>query len=193
MNIFNKVTQKTLQKNRTRTIVTIIGIILSASMITAVTTFISSLLGYAEKLTIYQTGDWYGQYVGASEEGVGVLKADKRVSEVFISEDIGYSPISNPDNPAKPYIFVLGAGAGFFGNMPVRLTEGRLPQNSDEIIIPEHLISSGEKIKIGEVINLGLGKRVQVNQDTASGPDNAADTVLWQNTPYQNSEESSEL
>lgn len=37
MNIFQKVTLKTLRENRTRTLVTIIGIILSAAMFTAVT------------------------------------------------------------------------------------------------------------------------------------------------------------
>lgn len=39
MNILNKVTLKSLQKNKTRTVVTIIGIVLSAAMICAVTTF----------------------------------------------------------------------------------------------------------------------------------------------------------
>lgn len=38
MNVFNKVTLQSLKKNKTRTIVTIIGIILSAAMICAVTT-----------------------------------------------------------------------------------------------------------------------------------------------------------
>ena len=38
MNIFNKVAMQGLKKNRTRTIVTIIGVVLSAAMITAVTT-----------------------------------------------------------------------------------------------------------------------------------------------------------
>ncbi len=39
MNIMNKVTLQAMKKNRVRTIVTIIGIILSAAMFTAVTTF----------------------------------------------------------------------------------------------------------------------------------------------------------
>ena len=46
MNILRKVTAASLRKNKTRTIVTIVGIILSAAMLTAVTTFISSLQQY---------------------------------------------------------------------------------------------------------------------------------------------------
>ena len=46
MNIFNKVTLQSMKKSRTRTIVTIIGVVLSAAMITAVATFGVSLLNY---------------------------------------------------------------------------------------------------------------------------------------------------
>lgn len=46
MNIFNKVTLQSMKKSRTRTIVTIIGVILSAAMITAVATFAVSLQNY---------------------------------------------------------------------------------------------------------------------------------------------------
>ena len=60
MNIFNKVTLQSLKKNRTRTIVTIIGIILSAAMICAVTTFASSIYNYALDNAIYVDGDWHG-------------------------------------------------------------------------------------------------------------------------------------
>ena len=44
MNIFNKVTLQSMKKSRTRTIVTVIGVVLSAAMITAVATFGVSLL-----------------------------------------------------------------------------------------------------------------------------------------------------
>ena len=46
MNVLNRVTWNNLKKNKTRTIVTIIGVILSAAMITAVTTFVSTMQDY---------------------------------------------------------------------------------------------------------------------------------------------------
>jgi len=42
MNVFHKFAIKSLKLNRTRTIVTIIGIILSTAMLTAVTTTVSN-------------------------------------------------------------------------------------------------------------------------------------------------------
>ena len=46
MNVFHKFAIKSLKLNRTRTIVTIIGIILSTAMLTAVTTTVSSVIFY---------------------------------------------------------------------------------------------------------------------------------------------------
>ena len=60
MSIFNKVTIKSLKKNRVRTIVTIIGIVLSAAMICAVTTFASSIYTYALDNAKYIDGDCHG-------------------------------------------------------------------------------------------------------------------------------------
>ena len=52
MSIFSKVTLKTLKKNKTRTIVTVVGIILSAAMITAVTSSISSFERYLQDVMV---------------------------------------------------------------------------------------------------------------------------------------------
>ena len=60
MSIFNRVTLQSLKENKTRTLVTIIGIILSAAMICAVPTFASSFLNYARETTIYTEGNWHG-------------------------------------------------------------------------------------------------------------------------------------
>ncbi len=62
MNIFNKVALQGLKKNRTRTLVTIIGVVLSAAMITAVTTFGVSLMNYMTNGAIIKYGDWHVQF-----------------------------------------------------------------------------------------------------------------------------------
>lgn len=49
MNIFNKITLQSMKKNRTRTLVTILGVLLSSAMIAAVATFALSLQHYMVK------------------------------------------------------------------------------------------------------------------------------------------------
>jgi putative ABC transport system permease protein len=60
MNIFNRVTLQSLKKNRVRTIVTIIGIMLSTALICAVTTSIASVRQYAINYYEFTEGKWHG-------------------------------------------------------------------------------------------------------------------------------------
>ena len=66
MNVFNKVTLASLKQNRTRTVVTIIGIMLSAAMICASTTFVASMQNFVLRYTVYKTGDWHGAVYDAA-------------------------------------------------------------------------------------------------------------------------------
>ena len=68
MNIFQKTTLKNLKENRTRTLVTIVGIILSAAMFTATTISISSLRHCLIQYYIYEDGNWHGSFHGLSWE-----------------------------------------------------------------------------------------------------------------------------
>ena len=56
MNVFHRVAQRSMRANRMRTIVTIIGVILSAAMFTAVTTFATTLLTHLQRVTAYLDG-----------------------------------------------------------------------------------------------------------------------------------------
>lgn len=69
MNVLNRVTWNNLKKNKTRTIVTIIGVILSAAMITAVTTFVSTMQDYMLRSVIAQDGEWHVRFNGLSPPG----------------------------------------------------------------------------------------------------------------------------
>ena len=57
MNIFTKVTLKTMKQNPVRTLVTIIGIMISTAMFTAVTTFTISLLSFMLRTQVYEDGN----------------------------------------------------------------------------------------------------------------------------------------
>ena len=58
MNIMNRFTLQTLYKNKLRTLVTIIGIILSTAMFTGVTSIVTSLQQYLINLEINDNGRW---------------------------------------------------------------------------------------------------------------------------------------
>lgn len=160
MNIINKVTLKILGKNKVRTLVTIIGIILSVSMITAVTSGVSSLQNFLVRMEIEQAGDWYGAAYNISSQKLKEVEENSEVSQITGLQNIGYALLEDSKNEYKPYIFIGGMDAAFTNNMPVNIFEGRLPENSSEIILPTHLkFNGGVEFSLSEIISLEIGER----------------------------------
>lgn len=161
MNVFNKVTLESLKKNRTRTIVTIIGIMLSAAMICASTTFVSSMQNFVLRCAIHIDGDWYGAVYDAAYKDYEDIRDSDRVSSAAYAQVLGYAKIDSA-NEYKPYLYVLGgdAASGYFETMPVHLILGTLPKDSTEIILPEHLTSNGKvNYTLGDTVTLDVGDR----------------------------------
>lgn len=160
MNIFNRVTLATLRKNKMRTVVTIIGIMLSAAMICAVTTFISSIQNYGLQNMLYTEGSWHGNAQNLNVEQMKELASDSAVKQTVYSQRIGYAEGGN-ENENKPYLYVIGAGKDFESMMPVHLTAGRYPTSTSEILLPEHLMTiGGYTARVGDVLTLDLGLRM---------------------------------
>lgn len=171
MNVFHKVTLQSLKKNRVRTIVTIIGIILSAAMICAVTTFVSSMQDYALRTAIYSDGSWHGNMMGTSYSVYDSVSASDKVESASYMQQLGYAYAEGCTNPDKPYLYVLGASEGAGSLLPIHITSGSYPASSDQILLPTHLASDGGvQHRIGESITLELGERMSdgyaLNQNT---------------------------
>ncbi len=160
MNVFNKVTLESLKKNKTRTIVTIIGIMLSAALICAVTTFTSSLQNFALDYATYTEGDWHSSVSNVTTEEYEKISNDERVSQCTYVQSQGFAKIES-ENKYKPYINILaGDGAEFYNTVPIRMISGRLPQSPDEIILPERFYADGNSgYKEGDKVTLDIGER----------------------------------
>ena len=172
MNVFNKVTLESLKKNRTRTVVTIIGIMLSAAMICASTTFVSSMQNFVLRCEIYSSGDWHGAVYDAAYKDYEDIRDSGKVSSAAYAQVLGYAKIDSA-NERKPYLYVLGgdAASGYFETMPVHLLLGTLPKDPTEIILPEHLTSNGKvNYTLGDTVTLDVGDRTldgrRLGQDT---------------------------
>ena len=160
MNILKKLTLKSLKLNKKRTIVTIIGIILSTALICAVAGMITSvqktLINYAKS----HSGNYHVCFKNIPNDELKYIKENKNVQNYFLSKNVGYGKLEKVENEYKPYIFVMEYDKKGLEQGGVTLLEGRMPENSNEIVIPEHLIKSGKiNYTIGEKITLNLGKR----------------------------------
>lgn len=166
MNIFNKVTLQSMKKSRTRTIVTIIGVVLSAAMITAVATFGTSLLNFLVNGSIQKYGDWHVEFLDVDASFVQDRTYDNGVLNTAAFENIGYATLDGGKSPEKPYLFIAGFSENAFDTLPISLISGRLPENSGEILVPDHVaLKGGVKFAVGDKLSLAVGRRMEENKN----------------------------
>ena len=165
MNIFNKVTLQSMKKSRARTIVTIVGVVLSTAMITAIATFGTSLLNYLIKSSIAKYGDWHVELLDVTSSFVEAQKNNNYVSDTAEFTNIGYAKLDGSKSPDKPYLFIAGFNNKTFDVLPVRLISGQFPENSNEILIPSHVAAkAGVRFKVGDTMLLDVGNRMDGNK-----------------------------
>lgn len=168
MNIMNRFTLQTLYKNKLRTLVTIIGIILSTAMFTGVTSIVTSLQQYLINLEINDNGRWEGRINTVSTDEAKAILKDKSIQSGISLDNIGYSILTGGANESKPYVCVESIPANTQKLISIKLTEGRMPANDGELVISSHIQTDGNvTYNVGDIITLNVGTRT-VNGTTAS-------------------------
>ena len=159
MNIFKQFTNRSLKENKTRTFVTIIGIILSVAMFTATIEAFVTVQDYLINYAEMYNGKYHVGFYGVEYNDISKITEDERVEKYTYVQDIGYAEIGS-SNEYKPYLYIAGVPTDFTDVMPIHLTDGRLPENSNEIVVSDHLYSNGGvQLKIGQEITVKVGQR----------------------------------
>lgn len=160
MNIVNKLTLRMLKENKRRTLVTIIGVIISVAMVTAVTTLFASFMNLLQKEAVADNGNWHVLYKNVTKEQLYEIKNDEETDTVFISRDVGYAELERGQNPSKPYLHVKEFDSTAFEQFSIELIEGRLPKTPNEVVISQQIIDDGGvPLEIGQTITLQVGDR----------------------------------
>lgn len=169
MKVLNEITLKSLKLNKKRTIVTIIGIILSVSLITAVFGMVACFRETLLKKAIKDNG--YNHIIASGNQDIlNILKNNREIKKTMVVANLGYSYI-NSKNEYKPYLKLSSVvNPSDFLDLPFNLKEGRFPANSNEVVISNSLLTNGKvNLKIGDTINYKLGKRyacdVELDED----------------------------
>lgn len=178
MKILNRITVQNLKMNKKRTIVTIIGIALSVALICAVTSFAVSFQKAMVDREIKTSGNWHISINDISQENLKYIENNVKVKQIAYNQEIGYVQLENSENENKPYGYIEALDETSLNNMGLMLTEGRLPENENEILIPEHLKTNGHiDYKIGDKITFNVGNRMIEGEK------------LNQNNPYYTDED----
>lgn len=165
MNIMQKFTLRTLKKNKTRTIVTIIGIMLSAALITAVLEGWYSLQRYMVKYETAKEGSWITRVEYIDEQDLEKFTSLSHIKEYTCLHTLGYSQLPDTKNSETPYLCVRELEENYQEFLPeLNLLQGRMPRNGKELIVTKDAFRLGNlNAKLGDTISIELGERVNEN------------------------------
>lgn len=160
MKLIRKLTFKNLKLNRKRSIVTVVGIILSTALLVALCTMTGSLYKSLVESQKASSGNYHYLFEGFDEESVDELKSNKSIETLFTLKQCGYANLEDSKNEYKPYGGIIATDEQGFENLSFNLIEGRLPENGNEIVISRHLRTNGRiTLSVGESITLSIGSR----------------------------------
>ena len=194
MKILNKLTIKSLKLNKKRTLVTIIGILLSTALITVVAGMITSGKATLQDYFIKNNGDYQVEFKDVPTEDLSYIAENRNIDNYFLTSDIGYARFNESTNEDKPYFHIVAIDNGAQSKLPIKLTEGRFPTNSSEIVISQNIydymqtegnqldLSEPENpLKIGDTLTLDISKRLldgkELTQDDIYTQDEYLETM----------------
>ena len=162
MNIVKKLTLRHLKENKSRSVVTTLGICVSVAMITAVFVAAFSLMNLFGNLSIIQNGNWHA----AAEMGLQTFekfREDERIDKIGIATENSWGFVLNDKGQAKKDFIITNADKELMNMFVQCKFEGRLPENDSEAMINRKYL---DKYFPGT----GLGRKI-----TLAVPDNGSD------------------
>lgn len=107
-------------------------------------------------------GNYHYQFQNVPVEELKYLKNNRNIESYYITQNKGYSFLKESQNEYKPYLYLMAYNEKALADSSIQLIEGRMPQNENEIVISEHIISNGKvNYKVGDQLNLEIGKRTE--------------------------------
>lgn len=155
MSVLNRLTIKNLRLNKKRTIVTIIGIILSTALMVGIGLLFSSFQDLMIRDTIGYNGKYEANYSDVDLDKLNNIK--NKNFTYFYEKPIGFSKIES-SNEYKPYMYITSVNKEYFNEL--KLVDGSFPKNENEIVISNHVITNGGlNYKVGDIVTFTYGSR----------------------------------
>ena len=170
MKNYKDITWRYLKKQKKRAVLTVIGIILSVALISAIGTMIVSVRGQFIKEAIRDYGSFHAGFIDIDSKKLDKIKNHVEVEEYGIVKNIGYGAVVETTEidrerygettPPYRYIEVKGYDNKALELLPYNIGEGRFPEKPNEIAIPDWIVNYFDKdIKVGDKITLPMGER----------------------------------
>ena len=165
MKVLNELSVKDLKLNKKRSIVIIIGIILSTALICGVAGLITSFQNTFIDTAKDSQGNYHAIFYNVPKDELKYIEENRGVEDYYLSEEIGYSYLPNgkistsTGEEEKPLVNVISMNDKFLNNMAINVKDGRLPENDGELAISTRINEKFKtNYKVGDTITLNVGE-----------------------------------
>lgn len=166
MSITKKLALRHLKQNKTRSVLTVLGITISVVMLTVIFTCATSFAHYYGERAINTNGNWHFFVKTDYESAKKYLLSDSSLKDIGFEKDL-----SSEEQSYKIYsdkANYLRTGTIYQGNEQyIKDTvtckyDGALPKSDNEIMVEQSLIkNNGLNLKIGDEIKIAVGSRLK--------------------------------
>ena len=161
MNTMKRLTLSDLRRNRVRTVMTILGIMLSTALITVVTGMAECARQSYINSEIINQGDWTIGIKGRFDENTAQKLAERSdVFAVYESTPVGVARFDSA-SAFKPYVNLTGISPNTCEQCcKSELEKGRYPESADELLLtPQFMHFSKKAYDVGDTVTLSVGSR----------------------------------
>lgn len=154
MNIVNTLTLRHIKTHKKRSILTVVAIIVSVAMVTAVFTSSISFIKFFQNATIALDGNWHAKF---TDNDYSLHKpfyaTDENIEEFAARASLGRTDFGIENSSHISFIFA--AEKNWFSMRNVTVAQGRLPVNSHELLLTTRAIEEFE-------LDLNIGDKITV-------------------------------
>ncbi len=191
MSIIRQFTMAHLKKNISRTILTLIGIVVSITLMTGLLVGLCSFLKFYGKTSEYETGNWHVKMTDLKPDQVEKLKTNGNVGELgFTESEDNNTEMVQFDGESKRAIFKGNEES--FKQFITSSYEGSIPSHTGEIMADKSYVDSYHPDwKIGDVVTykttVGEVREKLVGIVNKNLPTNGSYTPIFRLVSFDNS------
>lgn len=166
MSITKKLALRHLKQNKTRSVLTVLGITISVVMLTVIFTCATSFAHYYGERAINTNGNWHFFVKTDYESAKKYLLSDSSLKDIGFEKDLSteeqsYKIYSDKANYLRTGTIYQG-DAQYIKDTVTCKYDGALPKSDNEIMVEQSLIkNNGLELKIGDEIKIAVGSRLK--------------------------------
>ncbi|MCR4689820.1 MAG: FtsX-like permease family protein [Lachnospiraceae bacterium] len=169
MNIMARLTCRHLLENKKRSVVTILGIVTSTALISAILMGVFSFFRFFGMITVSCDGQAHACFEELSRQQVEALREDERIDQAGICEMEETTSGVRLDSGKEDRFRVgniLHADLAYQQLMVVTDYEGTLPENHSQIAVDDNFLKeNGLDLKVGDTLTFEQGYRSMTVED----------------------------